>query len=35
MKSFHTYVQPFHTNLRDIHILTIFAANILEYIENE
>lgn len=35
MKSFHTCMQPFHTNLRDIHMLTIFAANILKYIENE
>lgn len=35
MKSFHTFMQPFHTNLRDIHIYTIFAANILKHIENE
>lgn len=35
MKSLHTSMQPFPVNLQDIHILTIFAANILKYIENE
>lgn len=35
MKSLRTSMQPFPANLQDIHILTIFAANILKYIENE
>lgn len=35
MKSLHTSMQPFPANLQDIRILTIFAANILKYIENE